>query len=151
MSASRREVREALRALLLNVSGVAQADVHWERESFNPEPDRDKPYVKENLLVAGNAPASSCLDMAQGIYQLDVVYPTGMSTLPIDTLVTALEDVFYSGKVGTKGSTCVHIDDTTFGAERPYNPQQREGTSGTAWLAQTLRVSWRVHAVRSNG
>ena len=127
-------IRQALRTQLLTVSGLP-AGKQWENKSFTPPTD-GSPWLREQLLPAGEEFVASSMWEATGLAQYDLFYPLGDSSEDADTLADAIKRVFRPPQtIGS--STKVNIDK----AERDAGQ-----IADSVWYMVSVRITWRAYA-----
>jgi hypothetical protein len=108
MAFSINSVRKLLDAALLEVAG----DIPVQTENTKISPGID-PWMRSTLLPATSevvAFGAGAVVKMQGIYQIDLFYPSGVGLDPVSEMAEAIEAAFFPGASITDGTQVINID-----------------------------------------
>lgn len=91
----------------LKTFGVNEGiDVYLDNISGDPDSEFIFGYMLDTDLTPAEMGVS---ELADGLYQIDVYYPTKMGSAPINAMIDKLRAVFYSGSRFNWGDDCFDV------------------------------------------
>lgn len=139
-----RGIRSDLRSTLLAIPGIP--DVRWESKGAiyhidgspaTPEPAAGVPFIRERLSKGGSTTetlGSAGMSQEEGIYMLDLYWPTSGIMHEGEDLADKIRLSFYHGRDVSASGQAIK------GAVRSSNA--RDMIEGDAWLIFPLRIEF---------
>lgn len=78
-------------------------------ENTRYEPKTGVPFVRPTFMPAETARLSNTDDLLQGLYQIDVFYPTDKGTATASAMADLIKSAFVRGATYTTNSVNVHV------------------------------------------
>lgn len=133
MAVSHKDIRLALRGIMLNITGIP-SNRAYENVAFTPpEPKSGNAWMRETYLPSDQRRVGTNLIRADGIVQYDLFYPQGTATNKADDDADAIIAEMKPG--ASTGVENLVIE----------RARRLQGRQENAWYHVPVEIHWRFH------